>query len=309
MPISLGIEPTTACNLRCPQCICGQRAFTRPTGRMPLTNFKQIIDEVKTELIYLILYFQGEPYLNPEFLDMVAYANQAGIFTMTSTNGHFLTPTLAEQTVQSGLGKLIISLDGTTQASYEKYRIGGKYETVIQGIKNLVAAKKKLGSRKPFIELQFIVFAHNEHEIAEVKALSKTLQVNHLSLKTAQVYDYNENGAALIPINETYRRYKQDSDGNFIPMHKVPNRCKKLWQGAEISWDGRVLPCCFDKDAQHELGKLNDTDNLSSTTRAQSFYTIWRKSTQYRAFRKQILQNRAATEMCRNCTEGVRVKI
>src|SRR6059058_5966452 len=91
-PVSISFEPTTSCNLRCPECPSGLRSFTRPTGMLKSSFFKQTIDELSKELLYLVFYFQGEPYLNPEFLDMVQYASSKKIYTATSTNAHYLTP-------------------------------------------------------------------------------------------------------------------------------------------------------------------------------------------------------------------------
>ncbi|WP_163363969.1 radical SAM protein, partial [Klebsiella aerogenes] len=92
---------------------------TRPTGMLQKNFFEQTIDDIYKEILYLIFYFQGEPYLNPDFLDMVAYAHKKGIYTATSTNAHYLTDEKAKKTVESGLDRLIISIDGTTQDVYE----------------------------------------------------------------------------------------------------------------------------------------------------------------------------------------------
>ena len=92
-PVSISFEPTTSCNLRCPECPSGLRAFTRPTGMLDQNFFKTTIDEIHKELLYLIFYFQGEPYLNPDFLEMVKYASSKGIYTATSTNAHYMRPT------------------------------------------------------------------------------------------------------------------------------------------------------------------------------------------------------------------------
>jgi len=107
------------------------------------TNFfKKRIDEVYKELIYLTFYFQGEPYLNPNFLDMVKYASVKGIYTSTSTNAHYLNKEQAKKTVESKLDRLIISIDGTTQETYEQYRIGGQLQKVIDGTKILLRLRK-----------------------------------------------------------------------------------------------------------------------------------------------------------------------
>jgi MoaA/NifB/PqqE/SkfB family radical SAM enzyme len=122
LPMTISIEPTTACNLRCPECPSGLRSFSRETGNLKSNFFKDIINQLHSKLIYLIFYFQGEPYINPEFLDMVKYASDKGIYTITSTNGHFLNDANAKKTIESGLDRVIISVDGTTQEVYENYR-------------------------------------------------------------------------------------------------------------------------------------------------------------------------------------------
>ena len=154
-PISISFEPTTSCNLRCPECPSGLRAFTRPTGMLEESFFTKTIDEIHKELLYLIFYFQGEPYLNPKFLEMVKYASSKGIYTATSTNAHYLTDENAKKTVESGLDRLIISLDGTTQDAYKQYRVGGNIDKVLEGARNIVKWKKALNSNKPFVFFQF----------------------------------------------------------------------------------------------------------------------------------------------------------
>src|SRR6185369_14842917 len=86
MPISISIEPTTSCNLRCPECPSGLRQFSRPTGMLNVDFFKKTIQQIKDTLVNLTFYFQGEPFLNPDFLEMVKHASENGIFTITSTN-------------------------------------------------------------------------------------------------------------------------------------------------------------------------------------------------------------------------------
>src|SRR5215211_8863958 len=105
-PISISFEPTTSCNLRCPECPSGLRAFTRPTGMLQKNFFKDTIDQLANELLYLVFYFQGEPYLNPDFLEMVKYASSRKIYTATSTNAHYLTEKNAKRTIESGLDRL-----------------------------------------------------------------------------------------------------------------------------------------------------------------------------------------------------------
>lgn len=294
-PASIGIEPTNFCNLRCPECPSGLRSFTRPSGMLDPALFQRFIDEVHPNLCYLLLYFQGEPYLNPQFLDLVKYAASKNIITTTSTNGHFLDDTRARETVESGLHRLIISLDGLTQETYQKYRIGGNLEKVLTGIQNVIAWKQKLKSKTPYILLQFIVFRTNEHEIDAVHDLGKKLNVDAVLIKTAQIYDY-ENGNALIPTQEKYSRYRKLPNGKYQIKNRLENQCWRLWQGMEVTWDGKILPCCFDKDAAYLMGNFPQ----------KTIQEIWRNEN-YLSFRRTILSGRKNIPMCQNCTEGTKV--
>jgi len=295
LPVSISVEPTTACNLGCPECPSGLKKFTRDTGNLKEDFFKEMLQELSSSLTYLIFYFQGEPFINPRFLEMVEYASKKGIYTATSTNAHFLHDQLAKKTVASGLDRLIISIDGTTQETYESYRIHGKLDKVIEGTKNVLRWKKELKSSTPHIIFQFLVVRPNEHQIADVQALGKELGVDEVRLKTAQIYDY-ENGSDLIPTIEKYSRYRKGSNGKFAIKNKLMNHCWKLWHSCVITWDGLVVPCCFDKDATHQLGDLKN----------ESFRTLWQGS-KYQNFRSSLLRSRREIDICKNCTEGTKV--
>ncbi|WP_394994248.1 SPASM domain-containing protein [Emticicia sp.] len=295
LPISISIEPTTSCNLRCPECPSGLRNFTRPTGMLQENLFKQTIDELSETLLYLIFYFQGEPYLHPKFLDLVKYASKKGIYTATSTNAHYLNDENARKTVESGLDRMIISIDGTTQEVYEQYRVGGNLEKVIEGTKNVLRWKKELKSNTPHVIFQFLVVKPNEHQLEDVRKLANEIGVDEVGFKTAQIYDYQD-GSALIPSIDKYSRYKKNTDGSYRIKNKLLDHCWKMWHSCVITWDGLVVPCCFDKDAEYRLGDL----------KRKSFKEVW-QSEPYKHFRKSLTDSRAEIEMCKNCTEGTKV--
>src|SRR6476469_5829720 len=296
LPISISFEPTTSCNLRCPECPSGLRAFSRPTGMLKKDFFRQTIDDIHKDILYLIFYFQGEPFLNREFLDMVKYAADKKIYTATSTNAHYLTDEVAKKTVESGLDRLIISIDGTTQDVYQQYRKGGKLDKVLEGAKNIVKWKKELKSKTPFVFFQFLVVKTNEHQIEDVKRLAKEIGVDQVRFKTAQVYDYENDPHQLIPENVKYSRYKKDKDGKMQIKSGLNNHCWKLWHANVITWDGLVVPCCFDKDATHQLGNL----------KMQSFKEVWNNDN-YKQFRKELMTSRKNIDICANCSEGLTV--
>ena len=295
LPMTISFEPTTACNLRCPECPSGLRSFSRPTGNLKKDFFRSTVQEMYDHLTYLIFYFQGEPYINPDFLEMVKFASDNNIYTITSTNGHFLNDENSRKTIESGLDRLIISVDGTSQDVYSQYRKEGNLDIVLQGARNVVRWKKELNSVTPHIIFQFLVVKPNEHQIPEVFKLAEEIGINEVKLKTAQVYDY-KNGNELIPDDSKYSRYRQNRDGTWSVKNQLLNHCWKLWHACVITWDGMVVPCCFDKDATHRLGDL----------KTKNFKEVWRGPA-YQNFRTSLLKGRDQIDICTNCTEGCKV--
>lgn len=263
---------------------------------MSFDTFRNIIDDIGDKIWYVILYHQGEPYINKDFLRCVEYAKGKRLYTETSTNVHYLNPKNAELTVQSGLDAVIVSVDGTTQESYERYRVNGKLDKVKDGIRNLVAAKKKLGSKTPYILLQFLVMKHNEHEIPEIEALAKELEVDRLLKKNIQVENYQE-ALEWLPEKEKYQRYSiTESDINVRNGGK--GVCPRPWLSTLMNWDGGIVPCCFDKNGDHTMGHVKDHD----------FGDIWANGN-YKEFRGNMLTNRKSIDICKNCNQGFGVWI
>lgn len=294
-PFSLSIEPTTACNLACPECPSGLKQFSRPTGKLDLNMHKQMLEQVKSSVFYVNYYFQGEPFLHPQFLDLIREAKKARMYTATSTNAHFIDKSKALEIIDSGLDRLIISVDGITQATYEQYRVNGSLSKVLEASAFLVQAKKERRSATPFLIFQFLAVKPNEAEIPAVFTLAKEIGIDEVRIKTAQLYDF-KNGNSLMPEQEEYARYAKQSDGTYKLKGRQGNHCWRMWSGSVLTWDGKVVPCCFDKDASHVLGSMKE----------QSFDQIW-KSKAYKQFRFSVLKNRQEIDICKNCSEGTKV--
>jgi radical SAM protein with 4Fe4S-binding SPASM domain len=276
-------------------CPSGNGDMKRRMGQLTFKDFKKLLDDVGDYLIQVQLWNQGEPFLNKSFLDFVHYANEMGVMTHTSTNGHFIrTDEDAEKLINSGLDQLIFSMDGTNQQTYEKYRVRGDYQLVMETLERIANAKKRLKSNKPLVELQFLVFKHNQNEIDHIISMSKKLNLNRISFKTAQIYS-NQQGEVFLPEDTTFSRYEHDGE-NFKLKGDVKNWCKRLWLNPAVNWDGTVSPCCFDKDAEYALENYFK-NNLK-------FKDIW-KSGKYNAFRKRIMNDRKSVDMCANCSEGL----
>ncbi|MCB0278079.1 MAG: SPASM domain-containing protein [Calditrichaeota bacterium] len=295
-PYMLNFEPTNLCNLQCVECPTGMDILKRPKGSTSLEKFKQFIDPLKNELIYLVLYFQGEPFINRNLLDLVRYAADCGIFVQISTNGHFFNTDEACQAIlDSGVGAMILSMDGTTEETYLKYRVNGKFDRVKSNFERLARMRNQQKKTLPRLYLQFLVTKHNEHQIEDVKTYGKEIGVDKVLLKSLQVYNFDEI-ESILPENKTYRRYMKNADQRWELAGTIRSGCYKLWSDSLFTWDGKVAPCCFDKDVDFQMGDLN----------LESFDTVW-ENDNYSGFRERVLKNRKQVAMCTNCTEGLKI--
>ena len=289
-PFAVSVEPGTACTLHCPECPTGAGLLNRPQGKVSLSLFREILDELSPELTVLNLYLQGEPMLHPHFPEMVRIASEKNIYTITSTNGQNFSRTLAEELIENGLSEIYFSMDGTTQESYEKYRKGGELGKVKDAIKTLAEVKLQKGKSNPLIVAQFIVFRHNEHEVDDFRKLAKELGADRAEVKTAQFNEFSGNEVQP-PVNGRYGRYADA--GRLMLKGKSYNHCWKSWMSLVFTWDGTALPCCYDKDGEYSFGKYS-TGN---------FNDLW-NGNKNQNFRSLVLRKKEGLSMCSNCPEG-----
>ena len=154
--------------------------------------------------------------------------------------------------------------------------------------------KNTLGSKSPLVHLQFLVLKHNEEQIKDVLQLGRSLGVDLISLKSAQVYS-DKQAVDFLPENESFRRYETNGQTSRIKS-AFPNWCRFLWYGAVLNWDGSVAPCCFDKDGDFIYGHAFSSDS--------DFSRVWAGEKRLK-FQKQIMRDRTLFPMCRNCFEGM----
>lgn len=232
--------------------------------------WERVLDEAASYAHTMQFYFQGEPLLNKDLPQMIRQANEAGLYTIVSTNAQALTPVWAENLVKAGLSRIIVSMDGLTEQSYGAYRVGGSVEQCKKALAALCAAKRKLHSRM-CIELQVLRLKTNEHEWAEFRRQYRLFGADRLVFKTAQLYDYAD-GHPLMPSNPRYSRYIQGADGRFH-RRRLRKGCFRVWSGVVVTTRGEVLPCCYDKAHAYPYGNIMDTPlaELFTSDRAMAF--------------------------------------
>ncbi len=289
-PLALSIEPINVCNLKCPECPTGLGVLTRAKGQIEFSKFQKILDNLSSSVWHLNLYFQGEPFMHAQFCSLVKYARDAKkMVVSTSTNAQYITAQLADKIVDSGLDLLTVSFDGASQEVYEKYRINGSFDKVLDAVRYLKMAKEKKGSRYPLITAQFLVFKHNEHQIDAFSQIAYQLGVDKIDIKTAQLYPSDEISDRLTSYNHL-SRYQLKNDGQVELKGQYKYRCWKSWSSNVVTWDGKMLPCCFDKNADHVIGNLN-SENLKTLTHKKDFSI----------FRNTLLNRQEEIDICKNC--------
>ena len=253
------IDTTNICQLKCPLCHTGLDTINRHKGVMHFDLYKQTVDEIKDHCIWLSLYSWGEPFLNKEIDRYVAYASEANIATIISSNlNKPLTPDMAERLVRSGLDVLIVSLDGTTQEVYDVYRVGGHLDRVLDNMRLLSQKKKELGSSTPYMEWQFIVMRQNEHQVAEARRMAGEMGVDGIVFKKVD-FPHGMEDENLVerwaPVEARSYRKEQPFDK---PYRENGARCWRLWRSGVVNWDGGYAPCCYLNDASDDFGDIKE---------------------------------------------------
>ncbi len=290
-PTFLQVEPTTLCNLKCSFCPVSQRG-DGPAGHMDRQMFERFLNEAGERALLLVLWGWGEPFVNPDVYDMIAYAKGKGLGVISSTNGRaFADMEQAERLVRSGIDALIVSTVGITQETHERFR-QGEVDTTLQGARNIAEAKRRLRSETPVISLTLMVTRYNEHEVELAKEVAVALGVDILALKKINpcTQDLHGEHGQMMPTDEKYSRF-QYSDDIREPLRVQDNPCKALWHKTNLRWDGRVNACTFDFEGASRLGNFG----------SDSFRRIW-WGPDYRDMRRRFRRDWRRISICSSCT-------
>lgn len=290
-PAFLSIEPTNTCNLKCPECPTGNGTSITPKGFIDVLLAEKIADSLNV-LMSVNIYFQGEPLLHKNIDKIIKVFSDRNIYTILSTNAHFLDDSTVAKLFSSGLNRIIVSVDGFDEESFIKYRQSGNFEKVVAGISTLTKAKRVQKRTFPIIEMQTLLFKSTEGHKEKIRKLAKELQVDKVVFKSAQFYT-KEGISELMPSAQN-SRYLRNAEGEYVIKSTFPNKCWRAWSGRVISWNGNILPCCFDKNWEHTFANITEQNSINYTTLEAV------------RFIRKVFQDRASIEMCKNCSEGIK---
>jgi len=292
LPVSITIEPTNICNLRCPVCETGANILERKPQMMTYEAFVKIIDKVGPAANHVMLYYMGEPFLNKEAYRMIRYARDMGLYVMTCTNGDMVDP---ESLYESGINLVSFQIGGVTQETHAIYRVNSNLARVMGNLSKYLQIIRLRG-RKPLeniVELGLIVMRHNEPEIEEFLKMARKVGVDRINTISPCVRTPQQ-GRDLLPQSDEYWIYERDRferEGALLPKKSFPkNSCPWLHCSITVQVDGNVVPCCRDPHGRHVVGNLLE----------QSLEDVW-NGPKLREFRQAVLSQQGDTDICQLC--------
>lgn len=249
LPYLITIDPSSHCNLRCPACPTGSKhEESLKANFLKFTDYKIILDQLKNYTLTVALYNWGEPFLNKEIFDMISYSTQCNVGTTIHSNFNLFNEEMAENCVKSGLTHIYLSIDGATQEVYEKYRVRGNIEAVIDNIKILNAVKKKHNTIYPLVTWKFLSFSHNSHEVEKARAIAKELNITNFEVFPAFVLPGD--------ILEEGKEYLK----NPALIDALKGDCGSLWSSMYIAPNGTVFPCSLSYKEMEAFGNILTQD-------------------------------------------------
>jgi len=255
-PYIMLLDPVGYCNLKCPFCSTGKGSLSRDRKKLSLDVFKDIIDHLGPYLFKLQLYNWGEPLLNKDLPQMVSYAKKHHVVTEISTNLSFpMSKEYAEEIVNSGLDFVLCSIDGASQETYQKYRVGGDFNLTMKNMKMLNDIRKEKKLKTPFLIWRFLVFRHNQHEIEKAKKMAKKLEVEITFLRAFVDKDKPEWASTLT---------------EFMPL----NYSAQEIENVNSSDSNKLITIASTNDKKEVFYSSGNTEtNLSTNKKEKSFYS------------------------------------
>lgn len=288
-PAHITIEPTNACNARCPVCETGKGEMHRPSGFLDLDVYKEFIDDIAPTTNTLMFYFMGEPFMKDDAYDMIRYARDKGIFVETCTNGDLVD---AQGVIYSDVNKISFQIGGIDEETHQRYRVRSSFAKVEKNLRALVAERKKHPNSNVQIEAGLIVMRHNEHQVDGFLKWARDIGVDLANIVDPSVRNMLE-GHAYLTRDRKYWFYDEEAfeRGILKPKVVMDNECTWVWNSTLVNWNGDVVPCCRDPNGKNILGNVFQ-DGLMNVFNGD----------QAMAFRRKILKSQSEVGICRLCS-------
>ena len=275
MPVTGQIDPAFQCSLACPLCpseMARRQGYTMPV--MNAAHLDHILAAYGDYLVRIWLSLWGEPLLNRRLPALIEQCKQREIWVLISSNMSVpLQDVAIEAIVRSGLDAIILSIDGATQETYQTYRRGGDIALVLNNVRRLVEARRRLGLRTPHLYWRYLEFPWNRHEIDAARALAVSLGVDEFGVEPAVMTPDTQHALTQRPHDEQARAQPAGTSASWQRLaDQRRNRsqyfgCDHLYQSISINANGLVHPCCYVVSPEHAVGQTGDDVRNSDVMR------------------------------------------
>lgn len=292
MPLHMQFELTSYCNLRCPSCPTGTQELERDPTFLAPELFERVWEETAPYLLTASLWGWGEPLLHPQLDRILRLARRHQVATFLSTNGMPLQrESVRDALVEHPTTTLIVAIDGLTDDTNSRYRVGAKLEPILDGVRKLAALKRRRNARYPVLQMRYIVMKHNEHEVDQLEAFARANEFELLTLRSISSYDTAEAGAVhdgFVPLSEHLRPYPCKAGSGHESSDFL---CTMPFWFPTLMAGGELVACEQDHSARAKFGRIAE---------ANSFRQIW-FSEEAAEVRRRVRDEGETLSFCRNC--------
>jgi len=317
LPRTLYLETTNRCDSKCQTCI---RTFQtlEPPKDLTLAELKGIVEQFPV-LDRVILHGIGEPLLNRELFDMIAYLKAKGPTVLFNSDAITLTPKRAGQLIESGLDEFRVSMDAATREMYLKIRGVDQFDRVVENVRYLVNLMQRMERQSPRVSLWFTAMKVNLHELPDLVRLAAAIAVREVYVQRLVFYghglavqeqslhrDLQERQEALIAEAEELARtlgVALKASGLTTPLESLRGTeagrrpwsgCQRPWTVSYVTANGNVLPCCI-----APWSAKNYRGAVLGNAFEQDFAAVW-NGERYQQFRADF-ESDAPPDPCRGC--------
>jgi MoaA/NifB/PqqE/SkfB family radical SAM enzyme len=317
LPRTLYLETTNRCNSKCQTCV---RTFLtlEPPKDLTLAELKGIVDQIPV-LERVVLHGVGEPLLNRELFEMVAYVKARGATVLFNSDAISLTPKRAQQLLESRLDEFRVSMDGATRETYEKIRGVDQFDRVVGNVSHLLDVQRRLERRTPRVSLWFTATKANLDELPAFVRLAARIGVPEVYV---QRLVYNGHGMAVAEqsLHQALHEREQHlieeahalartfhiafkASGLTTPLESLQGTelgrrpwsgCHRPWTLSYVTANGNVLPCCI-----APWTAKNYRGTFLGNAFTEDFASLW-NGEKYQKFR-ETFESDVPPDPCRGC--------
>jgi mycofactocin radical SAM maturase len=131
-------EVTLACNLRCTHCLSA--SGVRAPEELDGAEARRVVAQLHDAGVFQVNFGGGEPFLRPDFEQILEVCHERRLVTCVSTNGTLMSGARVERLSRSGLVAVQVSLDGACADTCDALRGAGTHRRAIEALRLLAAS-------------------------------------------------------------------------------------------------------------------------------------------------------------------------